>query len=197
MPLKRRGGGYTTNGGSPLSDLNRLIALSICCLLLQACAAHPKPDTSKPSVAYSPVALPGTVRYQLSQQQVATGAKPAAADVVPIYPASLVEKKLDPKSFIVKLLIDENGQVYEVRAMEPAQVVDPDDQLFIDAIRGAVTAWHFSPLRISEWKDGPDGNAQRVSEKTVPFSSDYSFRFEIADNRPVVSAVRNESTEGK
>ena len=90
----------------------------------------------------------------------------------PIYPASLLSKRLSPVSVSVEIIVDAQGAVTSVKPVNNEGV----PQEFIDETVGAVGTWAFAPL---EQFDGE-------KYEPLPYSETYVFEFTQIDGQPVV-----------
>lgn len=159
--------------------------------LMAACASAPavkSPPPPKAQVSYHAVADADAPRYHVDPAQVAIEPTTGSRNHAPVYPLRLVLLKLPPVQVRAKLVVDATGHV--TRALIAGETTaDANTQVFDAAIRQAVLHWTFDPLRMTTWKDLPDGSSQRVADQPMPFSQDYVFRFEIRHGKPVVSAA--------
>lgn len=137
-------------------------------------------------VSYRALVDPAQARYVLEPQQ--SFSKPEPVDhPAPAYPAELLPLHLPPQTFAAKVIVGADGRVAEVRMLAaPGASASPHAHAFVDAIRRAVMAWTYTPLRIVTWVDSDHGaKVQRV--EALPFSLDYAFTFAVKDGQPVVT----------
>lgn len=157
------------------------------CVAMAGCATTTPSGPARPSTegdtSYRTVARDDIKHYQLALGQVAIGAVPRE-NPAPLYPASLLDRRLPPHEVEARLIVDETGKVTEVRIADEAQA-DADTRLFDDAVRAAAMRWVFAPLHVSQWASDADGNTHEVNAEERPFSVDYVFRFAWKDGKPV------------
>lgn len=155
-----------------------------------------KTAPSKPArlgnVNWKAVVDPGQPRYVLNPDQVATDVTPVDHVAVE-YPPELAAQDLPPIDVRVKVIVGTDGEVGEVRSIDPAVLRDAVAAAFFRAVVGAVGKWHYNPLVISDWVQESDGSMHRVAAKTVSFSMDYIFHFEIVRGVPAVTESRKQS----
>lgn len=158
-------------------------------LLLAACVSVTavKPPPPRAQVSYHAVADADTPRYPVEPSQVAVDPTTGSRNRTPVYPPTLVPLRLPPIQVRAKLIVDSSGHVTRT-LIAGESTVGANTRAFDAAVRQAVLHWTFEPLRMTTWKDMPDGSSKRVTDRPVPFSQDYVFRFELRDGKPVVSA---------
>lgn len=158
--------------------------------LLAACASTPTSSPAPPSpeadTSYRSVSKDGMRHYQLALGEVSTGATPYDHPA-PVYPATLLAARLPPQEVEALLIVDTEGRVSEVRMADEAQA-DPQQRLFMAAVRTAAMQWVFEPLRVSQWASDANGNTHEVGSEVRPFSLYYVFRFAWKDGKPVTEA---------
>jgi TonB family protein len=130
--------------------------------------------------------------YPLALGQVSTGAVPHQQPA-PVYPPALLDQRLGPREVEARLIVDEAGQVTEVRITGEAQA-DPTTRLFDEAVRSAAMQWTFAPLHVSQWAADANGNTHEVGGEERPFSMDYVFRFAWKDGKPAADASASPHT---
>lgn len=157
--------------------------------LLGALAGCATPSRMPPlptgDASWHMVVPPGTVRYPLAMGEVSSGATPFRR-VTPAYPDDQLAVCLPPQDVQAQLIVDEAGQVDEVRIADEAHA-DEGRHRFVAATRAAALQWRFNPLTIHHWAADADGNSHVVDSETKPFSLDYVFRFECHAGRATVS----------
>lgn len=162
----------------------------ILAVALAGCASVQPAVPSRPATegdtSYRAVAKDDMQHYQLALGQVSTGAVPSSHPA-PLYPAALLDDRLPPQEVEARLIVNEEGNVTEVRIADEAQA-DARTRLFDDAARAAAMQWTFEPLRINQWASDANGNTHEVSSEARPFSLDYVFRFAWKDGKPVTDA---------
>jgi hypothetical protein len=164
-----------------------LIALTSAML----CACHNTKTESAPTstpegnTSYHLVDTPSAPRYQLTVNEVASGAG-VISRVSPVYPTE--ELAVCPPSIDVQaqVIVDEAGHVSDVRVDDEAQA-DMHRHRYIDAVRTAAKQWDFDPLEIDKWAHEPDGSQQLQSHEAKPFSLMYAFHFECHDGHTSTS----------
>lgn len=137
-------------------------------------------------VSYRALIDPAQPRYVLEPRQ--SFSKPEPVDhPAPVYPPELLPLRLPAQTFAAKVIVGADGRVVDVRMLAaPGASAPPHADAFAVAIRRAVTAWTYTPLRIVTWGETDRGaEARRV--ETRPFSLDYAFTFAVKDGRPVVT----------
>lgn len=120
----------------------------------------------------------------LALGQTSTGATPIEQPL-PIYPASLRTLQLPPQDIAVRLRVDAQGRVGEVRVADEA-TADVPHRLFIAAVRKAAMRWTFVPWRTWQWAADADGDAHSVADHARPFEVGYLFRFAMDGDVPVI-----------
>lgn len=159
-------------------------------LLLAGCASAPEvkppPPPPKTQVSYHAVVDAEAPHYKVEPSQVAIAPTTGPRNGAPVYPPALVPSKLPPVQVRAKLVVDATGHVTQA-LIAAASTADVNTRTFDTAVRLAVLHWTFEPLRMTTWKDLPDGSSTRVADQPMPFSQDYVFRFELRDGKPVVS----------
>jgi len=159
-------------------------------IALAGCASTPTTGPAKPTTegdtSYHAVAKGDLQHYQLALGQVASGATPLEHPA-PVYPPSLLDRRLPPQEVQARLIVDEAGKVIEVRIADEAQA-SPETRLFDAAVRDAALQWVFAPLHVSQWAADANGDTHEVGSEERPFSMDYVFRFAWKDGKPVTDA---------
>jgi hypothetical protein len=174
--------------------------LPVCALALIACTRQTKlelvPPPPQTSVKYSAHVAPGTPRYEEKEGEVSNRPVPVEHPP-PEYPSAAVALGLHRVVVSVKVIVDSEGKVSEVR-IPPAVDSAARPAVFDDAVRAALLRWRYVPLtfrRFAEVKDaeGDVVDAREVSVEHRPFSLDYDFLFELRDGKPMVgNAIRRE-----
>jgi hypothetical protein len=159
---------------------------------LAACAAAPRPEDSASTavstgvVSFKLLPTPATGQYKLRTNEHAFGAEPTAR-ATPVYPEALTSQNLPEVTVRVKAIVNEQGAVIEVRDIEPSS--DIHHGMFIDACRGAMMRWSFTPMVVvTEVNDGTGTISPIRTAKA--FSQDYSFTFRLVGGRPIVTSDR-------
>ncbi|GAB3023152.1 MULTISPECIES: TonB family protein [Oleiagrimonas] len=168
--------------------------------VLAACStSQPRPLPQKPAahgqVRYEAVVDKHLKHYTLSSGQTTVAPAQRPDNPAPVYPASLVARKLPPVQVSALLIVDAEGRVEDVRIASEASD-DPEQREFDAAVRAAAMQWRFTPLRIATWVEDAQGNSHRETAAAKPFSQRYRFQFEIRDGKPVVSAGAPPRTQG-
>lgn len=132
-------------------------------------------------------------RYEVAEG--ATYEQPRAVDTntMPVYPPALLAQRLPPQSVGVRLVVDPEGRVAEVQAL------DPDGSAtggFLASVRASCATWRFSPLTetraVEVRRRLPDGDLEIEyvpQTRALPFHLDYRFVFRQVDGRPLVDAA--------
>ncbi len=178
----------------------RRIASLALALSLAACRSVPTQAPTPPStgeVDAQPLLAASADRYEVAEGATYAQPQAAADNALPVYPADLLAQRLAPRIVRVRLIVDAQGRVGEVRALDP----DPGDA-FLEAIRTACATWRFSPLAetraVERRRRLPDGDVEieYVPEtRTLPFHLDYRFAFRQVDGRPVVDGGTADAAE--
>jgi hypothetical protein len=166
----------------------RVIILSA---TLAACHATVKPapqPNPEGSASWHQVNTQDAPRYQLSIDQVASGAS-IISRVSPIYPAQELTRCPPSVDVAAQLVVDESGRVSDVRVSDESQS-DPSRHHYIDAVRTAAMQWDFDPLEIDKWANEPDGTRHLQSHEVKPFSLVYAFHFECHEGRGSTSMAK-------
>ena len=175
----------------------RLLSGTLVLLMLVACASRPP----------APVPVEPEAQGRVSGELLLDPAAPAAAPAVdevhespiqlagnpnPHYPAQLVAARLAPVAVAVRVVVDAEGKVARVEALNPE--TDSADPAFFAAVRDALLQWRFEPFRVIQWLPGPDHNGDGEPDgevagdmQTRPFRFDMRFRFEVIDGVARVS----------
>ena len=90
----------------------------------------------------------------------------------PIYPPSLLDRRLPPIKVSVAIIVDDQGVVTSINPTNN----DGIPQEFVDATVEAIKTWGFAPL---EKYDGD-------KYEQLPYSETYTFEFKQIDGVPVV-----------
>ncbi|MCR6702748.1 MAG: hypothetical protein NVV68_17075 [Dokdonella sp.] len=117
--------------------------------------------------------------------------RPSPGNALPVYPSDLLAQRLAPRIVRVRLIVDAQGRVAEVRSLDPEA---PGDA-FLAAVRAACAGWRFSPLTetrtVEQRRRLPDGDVEieyLPQSRPLPFHLDYRFAFRQIDGRAVVDA---------
>ena len=190
-------------GSSPLarhpSGARGVFLLLLATVLLVACSA------TKPGEARPPTPKIGQVSYEAVTAADATSstlvpevdyipAAPAPENTSPVYPQCLLNLGLPPQKVVMRILVDDQGQVTEVRGSAAPSEVDPAYRAdFETAISEAVRDWQFTPAMRRAYVDSPELDSQGrplykvlKSVKPAPSYFDIRFIFEVRDGRAVV-----------
>ena len=90
----------------------------------------------------------------------------------PVYPPSLLSRRLPPISVSVAIIVNSQGDVTSIKPINNQGV----PQEFIDVTVETVSTWSFAPL---EQFDGE-------KYEQLPYSETYTFRFTQIDGKPAV-----------
>lgn len=147
------------------------------------------PDVRAPAVppaqgstSYRSGAGKDLAHYQLALGEIAMGATPIVHPA-PAYPPAMLAACPASRDLAARVIVGTDGRVNEVRIEAPAA-----DAAFAAAVRAAVLAWRFEPLRISRWAASADGTSHEVDADTRSFSLDYVFTFRCRQGRASVSS---------
>jgi hypothetical protein len=174
------------------SGRRRIAGLALM-LSLAACRSVPTQAPPPPSgeVDAQPIVAASADRYEVAEG--ATYAQPQASpgNALPVYPSDLLAPRLAPHIVRIRLIVDAQGRVAEVRSLDPET---PGDA-FLAAVRAACAGWRFSPLTetrtVEQRRRLPDGDVEieyLPQSRPLPFHLDYRFAFRQIDGRAVVDA---------
>lgn len=155
---------------------------------VSGCAPPPRtpPSAATGDASWRMVVPAGMARYSLAIGDVSSGASPLHR-VTPVYPHALLAACPAPVEVQALLLVDQAGNVSEVRVGDEAAAA-PERRQFVDAVRVAARQWQFEPLQITHWAADADGSTHTVDSRTKPFSLSYVFRFECHAGKASVRA---------
>ena len=139
-------------------------------------------------VSYQPVPDKSLGHYALALGQGTVGADMARGNQPPQYPPGMIAPHRQSVEITALLIVGSDGDVHEVRV--PGKQAEGAMAPFARAVAAATLNWQFTPLRITSWKDMPDGSSKRVDSRPKPFSQRYQFRFTIIDGKPRVTAAK-------
>ena len=122
-------------------------------------------------------------------------ASPAPENRPPLYPECLLALGLPPQAVVVRILVDEQGQVTGVRASAvPSDVEEAYRADFEAAIKEAVLTWQFTPAMRRTYTDSADVDSKghplyRVLSGVKPATTEFDIRFifEIRSGRGLVT----------
>lgn len=130
-------------------------------------------------------------------QRLFIPAEPNSVNEAPVYPDTLLSLQLPPQRIVVRVFLDEHGQVTSVQTNVEASEADPQYRpAFEAAIRTAVEGWRFSAAMERTFVNSPDDGsgepAYKVlkAEVAVPTWFDLRFIFEVTEGRGVVRQVQ-------
>lgn len=171
----------------------RRIAGLALALSLAACRSVPTQAPPPPAgeVDAQPIVAASADRYEVAEGATYAQPQASADNALPVYPPDLLAQRLAPRIVRVRLIVDAQGRVAEVRPLDP----EPSGDAFLDAVRAACAGWRFSPLTqtraVEQRRRLPDGDVEIEyvpQTRTLPFHLDYRFAFRQVDGRPVVDA---------
>jgi|GEM_PF-878476 len=172
----------------------RRIASLALALSLAACRSVPTqvpPPPPSGEVDAQPIVAASAERYEVAEGATYAQPQASADNALPVYPAELLAQRLAPRIVRVRLIVDAQGRVAEVRSLDP----EASGDAFLDAARAACAGWRFSPLTetraVEQRRRLPDGDVEIEyvpQSRTLPFHLDYRFAFRQVDGRPVVDA---------
>jgi hypothetical protein len=161
-------------------------------LLLAGCAHEATVAPAKPAgtpkdgkVSYDMMPASDADRYHLTKAEHTFGAQPID-NPPPVYPPELVSANL-AATIHAKVIVDGDGKVTDVRDLDT--MGGEHHGAFFAAVRDAVMRWRYTPMTVVQEHEDARGNFSQT-RSTQPFSLDYSFRFELKDGVPTVSATR-------
>lgn len=173
-------------------------------LLLTACRTTTPPTQVQPASATPS----GTASYEVVldaspdvskqvSQRLFLPAAPVDENGPPLYPEALLSLGLPPQRLVVRLALDEHGQITDVTTNASASEADPRYQaVFEAAIRTAVECWRFKAATQRVFVDSPpDGSGKPPykmlkAEILVPTYFDMRFIFEVTDGEGAVRQVQ-------
>ena len=136
-------------------------------------------------VSYDMVPAKDSDRMKPSKGQHTYGAQPVD-NPPPVYPPELVSANL-AATIRAKVIVDGEGKVTDVRDLDT--MGGEHHGAFFAAVREAAMRWTYTPMTVVQDHEDSRG-AFHQTRTTQPFSLDYSFRFELKDGVPTVSATR-------
>lgn len=165
-----------------------LFALAI--LSLAACRNAPQrpPETRDGTVRAQQIPAAAGDRYEHSDEVSYESPAALADNPLPEYPPARLAERLPPRSVRVRLIVDPDGRVGDVQALDAA--TEADDDAFLRSVRAACVQWRFSPLIertrepvASTDADGTVWTEYRERRRALPFHLDFAFRFEQVDGK--------------
>lgn len=169
-------------------------------LSLAACSSAPPRPPELRDGAVQAQQLPAAAgdRYEHSEETRYEPPVAAADNPIPEYPPALLAKRLPQRSVRVRLIVDSDGRVGEIQALDaPAQAAD---DAFLGSVRAACAQWRFSPLiertRVPVQTADADGTLwteYQERQRALPFHLDYAFRFEQVDGKAMT--VRSDAAQ--
>lgn len=159
-------------------------------LALAGCAQNPPTESARPAakdgkVSYDSIPAKSSEQLKEAKGQHTFGAQPID-NPPPVYPPELVASNL-AATIRAKVIVDGEGKVTDVRALDT--MGGEHHAVFFAAVREAAMRWRYSPMTVVQDNEDARGNFHQT-KTTQPFSLDYSFRFELKDGVPTVSATR-------
>jgi hypothetical protein len=161
------------------------------------CRTVPAPRPLEGRASYESIEDPSAQTSELVSKREFLAAEPASGNQSPRYPDELVSLALPPQKLVVRLDVDERGQIAAVRPIENLSEIDSSHrEAFEAAVKAAVAAWRFSPARRRTFEDSPDdGSGQpryRILKSEVPAPTyvDVRFLFEVRDRKGVVTDAK-------
>lgn len=178
----------------------------LACLLIAstttACRTVPPQALPSPSgeVSAQRIEPSASDRYAFAQGATYDQPRAAADNPLPAYPVELLAQRLAPQAVRARLIVDTQGRVVEVRALDPTSEAAAG---FAASVHAACATWRFSPLTetraVEQRRRLPDGDLEieYVPEtRALPFHLDYRFVFRQVDGRPVVDVGSPEGAGG-
>lgn len=168
-------------------------------LLMISCTSAPRvqpvppPNQRAGAVEAQPLLPDDSARYRAMPGMHYEQPEELPGNPPPRYPDALLGKSLPPAEVRVRVVVDSNGVVTQVDALDPTTL--PEAAAFLEATRTAVMAWRYFPL--AEVVPGPErptfavGNVTltyRGRAKRLPFHLDYAFHFRQIDGKGVVDS---------
>jgi len=157
----------------------------------------PQPSALTGQATYEALSKPDSSVSEKVAHREYIPAEPAAENPPPEYPEQLVRLNLPPQRLVVRVILDEHGNVSRVTASdEPSQVDSRYRDAFDAAVRGAIAKWRFTPAAQRTFVDGPaDGSGAapyKVLKSELPVATyfDIRFTFEVREGKGVVTGAR-------
>ncbi len=178
------------------------IACFMCAALFACASAPPKQTMSKlqGSVDVHELKAAESERYDHAGHVDYIQPLAYPENVSPAYPPDLLARRLPPIIVTVRLIVDTNGAVTEVRPLDAIEA--PEQDRFFGAISAACRQWKFSALIRLDLDAGPttvieDGESVVYSgqPKALPFHRDYAFGFSQRDGKPQVDTIDRKATK--
>jgi hypothetical protein len=169
-----------------------LLALFVGCRT--AAANRPAPESSlNGRASYEAVLEPASGTSELVAQREYIPAIPVGDNHVPAYPEQLVGLNLPPQKIVLRLVLDERGDIVAIRPSEiPSEADARYPNEFEAAIGKAIENWRFSPAKRRTFVDAPENSSGKPpykvlkSELPVRTYFDIRFIFEVHDGKGVV-----------
>ena len=171
-------------------------------LLCAACKSAPpvKPKPPQPRLGEGEVSFQVIDEVEATTPSLEAGqeynsAYPLPDNALPIYPAALLPQALSRQEIVVRVIIDDQGNVARFEESPVASKVDPAHRVdFMRAVQETVQSWKFHPASIRGFGPGPDYDADGkpdfailVTESTLTSYHDLRFYFDVKDGRGVVT----------
>ncbi|HEY1791491.1 MAG TPA: hypothetical protein VGG34_01120 [Opitutaceae bacterium] len=111
-------------------------------------------------------------------QDVYVDAKPIEPLAPPIYPHRALGLQKWPVTMTVSIKVGADGMVsYVGPSMSAVSFPTPFDQDFLEAIKAALSAWHFEPAHIASLEPQPDGSPLVTGLMDVEATLNVAFTF--------------------
>jgi hypothetical protein len=173
-----------------------LLALTACRTQRVAVVPHtPTPDPiGEGAVAAKLLEDPNVPRVRLGPGEEYVEPFIDPENPVPEYPAELLKLRLKPHVVVVRMLVDEEGQILDISPSPlQASTDSPHLPLFESQVRAALQQWSVRPPAIRKFKPGPDADGDgtadyriMVDQRTFKTYFDLAFTFEVVDGKGVV-----------
>jgi hypothetical protein len=173
-----------------------LIALTACRTQRPAVVPHtPTPDPmGEGAVAAKLLEDPNVPRVRLGPGEEYVEPFIAPENPVPEYPVELLKLRLKPHVVVVRMLVDEEGQILDISPSPlQASTDSPHLLLFESQVHAALQQWSVRPPAIRKFKPGPDSDGDGtadyrilVDQRTFKTYFDLAFTFEVVDGKGVV-----------
>jgi hypothetical protein len=165
-------------------------ACALALLPLAACRHAPDrpPETRDGAVQVRQLPAQADDRYERTEDVAYETPAALADNPMPEYPPALLAERLPERSTRVRLIVDAEGRVAEIRPLDATADTAADS--FAASVRAACAQWRFSPLvertRVPVETTDADGTVwteYRERRRGLPFHLDYAFRFAQVDGK--------------
>lgn len=129
--------------------------------------------TSAGNVVATEITSASAIRYEVTPGVKYKSPKSYASNSLPAYPPQLLASNLPPVTVLVRIIVNEDGQVIDVVNLDNTKGAHEE---FFLATKSTLQAWQYVPLfRVTG-----------VENEPIPFHLDFSFTFTQIDGNPVI-----------